>query len=79
MLAVPVLALVAAGAAGCTIESGTNEGKISKTASSYLRALAKGDSARACGQLTASRRRGDGYPDVAISNRSWSGHGASSL
>jgi pimeloyl-ACP methyl ester carboxylesterase len=59
MLAVPVLALVAAGAAGCTIESGTNEGKISKTASTYLRALAKGDSARACGQLTASARGRD--------------------
>jgi hypothetical protein len=47
MLVVPGLALVAAGAAGCTIESGTNEGKISKTASIYLRALANGDSVRA--------------------------------
>ena len=44
MLAVPVLALIAAGAAGCTIESGTNEGKISTTAGTYLWALAKGDS-----------------------------------
>jgi pimeloyl-ACP methyl ester carboxylesterase len=59
MLAVPVLALVAAAAAGCTIESGTNEGNISKTASTYLRALAKGDSARACAQLTASARGRD--------------------
>ena len=56
MLAVPVLALVAAGTAGCTIESGTNQGKISTTASTYLRALANGDSARACAQLTPSAR-----------------------
>ena len=53
-LAVPALALLAAGAAGCTIESGTNEGKISTTASTYLRALAHGDSAGACAQLTPS-------------------------
>jgi hypothetical protein len=59
VLAVPVLALVAAGAAGCTIESGTNEGKVSTTASTYLRALANGDSARACAQLTPSARGGD--------------------
>jgi hypothetical protein len=59
MLAVRVLALVAAGAAGCTIESSTNEGKISTTASTYLRALAKGDNARACAQLTASARGRD--------------------
>ncbi len=59
MLAVPVLALVAAGAAGCTIESGTNEGKISTTASTYLRALANGDSARGCAQLTPSARGRD--------------------
>ena len=31
---------------GARSKSGTNEGKISKTASTYLRALAKGDSAR---------------------------------
>jgi pimeloyl-ACP methyl ester carboxylesterase len=59
MLAMPVLALVAAGAAGCTIESGTNEGKISKTAATYLRALAKGDSAGACAQLTPAARGRD--------------------
>jgi hypothetical protein len=46
MLAVPVLALVAAGAAGCTIESGTNEGKISTTAGIYLRALARATTPR---------------------------------
>jgi pimeloyl-ACP methyl ester carboxylesterase len=56
VLAVPVLALVAASAAGCTIESGTNEGKVSTTANTYLRALANGDSARACAQLTPSAR-----------------------
>ena len=53
-LAVPVLVLVAAAAAGCTIESGTNEGKISTTASTYLRALAQGDGPSACAQLTPS-------------------------
>ena len=35
MLAVPVLALVAAGAAGCALESGTNAGKISQTTTTY--------------------------------------------
>lgn len=59
MLAAPVLALVAAGAAGCTIESGTSEGKISTTAGTYLRALAKGDSAGACAQLTPAARGRD--------------------
>jgi pimeloyl-ACP methyl ester carboxylesterase len=59
VLAVPVLALIAAAAAGCTIESGTNEGKISTTASTYLRALAKGDGARACAQLTPAARGQD--------------------
>jgi hypothetical protein len=34
-------------------------GKISTTAGTYLRALAKGDSARACAQLTASARGRD--------------------
>jgi hypothetical protein len=52
ILAVPVLALLVAAVAGCAIESGTNEGKISTTTSTYLRALAQGDSAGACAQLT---------------------------
>ena len=59
MLAVPVLALVAAGAAGCALESGTNAGKISQTTTTYLRALAEGDSAGACAQLTAAARGPD--------------------
>jgi hypothetical protein len=52
ILAVPALALLAAAVAGCTIESGPNEGNVRTTASTYLRALARGDSAGACAQLT---------------------------
>jgi pimeloyl-ACP methyl ester carboxylesterase len=58
MLAVPVLALVA-GAAGCTVQSGTSKGEISKTASTYLTALAKRDAAGACAQLTPAARGRD--------------------
>jgi pimeloyl-ACP methyl ester carboxylesterase len=52
ILAVPALALLAVAVGGCTIESGTDEGNVSTTASTYLRALARGDSAGACAQLT---------------------------
>ena len=56
ILAVPALALLVAAVCGCTVESGTDEGKISATASSYLRALARGDTAGACAQLTRRAR-----------------------
>jgi len=52
IFAVPAVALLAAAVCGCTIESGPNEGNVSTTASTYLRALARGDSAGACAQLT---------------------------
>ena len=67
ILAVPALALVAAAAAGCTIESGPTAGKISTTASSYLRALARGDTAGACAQLTR-RAQGRRY-EAAMKER----------
>jgi hypothetical protein len=52
-----VLALAVA-AAGCGVGPATNEEEISKTASTYLSALADGDAATACAQLTA-RARGE--------------------
>jgi hypothetical protein len=54
-----VLPLLAAAVAGCGVGPATNEEKISKTASTYLRALADGDTTTACAQLTP-RAQGDG-------------------
>jgi hypothetical protein len=54
-----LLLLLAIAAAGCGVGPATNEEKISKTASTYLRALVDGDVTRACAQLTA-RARGEG-------------------
>jgi hypothetical protein len=53
-----VLLLLAVAAAGCGVGKATDGEKISKTASTYLRALADGDTATACAQLT-SRARGE--------------------
>jgi hypothetical protein len=50
--------VLAMAAAGCGVGPATNEEKISKTASTYLSALANGDTATACAQLT-TRARGD--------------------
>jgi hypothetical protein len=50
-----ILALVVA---GCGVGPATNEEKISKTATTYLRALARGDTVTACAQLT-SRAQGE--------------------
>jgi hypothetical protein len=52
VLAILVLALLAAALTGCGVGKATNEEKINKTASTYLRALADGDTAEACAQLT---------------------------
>jgi hypothetical protein len=52
VLAILVLALLAATLTGCGVGKATNEEKINKTASTYLRALADGDTAEACAQLT---------------------------
>jgi hypothetical protein len=53
---VALLLLLAAVVAGCGVGPATNEELISKTASTYLRALADGDTATACAQLTAHAR-----------------------
>jgi hypothetical protein len=54
--AILVLALLAAALAGCGFGRASNEEKISKTATTYLRALADGDTAKACLQLTRHAR-----------------------
>ena len=50
-LAILVLALLGA-LTGCGIGRGSNQEKVSKTVDTYLRALAAGDTAKACAQLT---------------------------
>jgi pimeloyl-ACP methyl ester carboxylesterase len=52
ILAVLALAILAAVVTGCGIGKASNEEKISKTVTTYLRALADGDTAEACAQLT---------------------------
>jgi hypothetical protein len=56
VLAILVLVLFAAALAGCGFGRASNEEKISKTATTYLRALADGDAAKACRQLTRHAR-----------------------
>ena len=50
-LAILVLALLGA-LTGCGVGQASNQEKISKTVVTYLRALADGDTAKACAQLT---------------------------
>ncbi len=50
-LAILVLALLGA-LTGCGVGRASNQEKISKTVDTYLRALADGDTAKACAQLT---------------------------
>jgi pimeloyl-ACP methyl ester carboxylesterase len=57
-LAVLVLTLLALALTGCGIGAAGDKEKISKTATTYLRALAAGDTAKACAQLTR-RARGE--------------------
>jgi hypothetical protein len=59
--------VLAVAAAGCGFGPATNEEKISKTASTYLIALADGDTAAACTQLS-DRARG-GACDQAMKER----------
>ena len=49
------LALLAGALTGCGVGSTSNEGKVSKTASTYLSALADGDTAEACASSPAAR------------------------
>jgi hypothetical protein len=51
-----VLALLAVALTACGVGPATDEEKISKTATTYLRALADGDAAKACAQLTRGAR-----------------------
>jgi len=56
VLAILVLVLVGA-LTGCGVGRASNQEKISKTVVTYLRALADGDTAKACAQLTRRARR----------------------
>jgi hypothetical protein len=53
---VVVLALLTAALTGCGVGPPTNKEEISKTAVTYLRALADGDTATACEQLTRAAK-----------------------
>jgi hypothetical protein len=53
-----VLLLLAIVLAGCGVGPATDEEKVSKTTTTYLRALGDGDTATACAQLTP-RARGE--------------------
>ena len=59
--------VLAVAATGCGVGRATNEEKISKTASTYLRALADSDTTTACAQLTP-RARGEAC-DQAMKER----------
>jgi len=58
MRVILLLLVLAVAAAGCGVGPATNEEKISKTTSTYLSALADGDAATACAQLTPRARAG---------------------
>jgi hypothetical protein len=58
ILGLLILVLLAAALAGCGVGRASNQEQISKTATTYLRALADGDTAKACLQLTR-RARGE--------------------
>src|SRR6266567_3514991 len=51
-----VLAVLAVGLTGCGVGRASSEEKISETTVSYLRALAEGDTATACEQLTRAAK-----------------------
>jgi hypothetical protein len=67
LLAVLILVLLVPVLTGCGVGSATNEEKISKTATTYLKALADGDVAKACAQLTP-RAKGAGC-EAAMTER----------
>jgi hypothetical protein len=52
------LALLAFALTGCGVGPATNQEKISKAATTYLKALADGDTATACAQLTRRAKGG---------------------
>ena len=67
VLAVLVLGLLAAALTACGVGVPTDEENVSKTATTYLRALADGDTAKACAQFTR-RAKGRGC-DAAVKER----------
>jgi len=67
ILAFLVLGLFAAALTACGVGAATDEEKVSKTATTYLRALADGDTAKACAQLTP-RAQGSGC-EAALKER----------
>jgi hypothetical protein len=70
LLAGLVLALLPLTLAGCGVGPATNEEKISKAATVYLKALADGDAAKACAQLTR-RAKGEGCEAAMTEHLSW--------
>src|SRR5437764_5913230 len=66
LLGLLALVLLAAALTGCGIGTASNQEKVSKTATSYLRALANGDTPKACAQLT---RRANGSCEATMKER----------
>jgi hypothetical protein len=58
LLAGLAVALLAFALTGCGVGPATNQEKISKAATTYLKALADGDTATACAQLTRRAKGG---------------------
>jgi uncharacterized protein YdbL (DUF1318 family) len=58
VLAVLALATLSAALTGCGVGSATKQEQVSNTVDTYLRALADGDTTKACAQLTR-RAKGD--------------------
>jgi len=58
LLAILALVLLAAVLTGCGVGRASNQEKVSKTATGYLRALADGETAKACAQLTQRANSG---------------------
>ena len=67
LLAPLALVFLAVALAGCGIGRASNQEKVSKTATSYLRALADGETAKACAQLT--RRAQDAQCQQVLKER----------
>ena len=67
LLALLLVALLAAALTGSGIGPAGDKEKISKTADTYLRALAGGDTAKACAQLT--RRADSGRCEATLKER----------
>src|SRR5438552_18959564 len=59
LLLLLALVLLAVALTGCGIGRASNQEKVSKTATSYLRALADSETAKACAQLTSRANNGE--------------------